>query len=1567
MKENANTTLYDRVIDRAAMVRLHERHLEGQVYLILDGHEVRLDEILRKKHISMPAVDDEIKRTFRTVNRTSRASLLDLAKNELSFAYQNVEAVASRLAPVKRVPHRVAAEFVLERPLHNDRTLEMGWSGIALHERKRLERVIREGIAAGKTHSEIALEVRRGNVHSITRQQSKSLVVTATTSVTAQSDLAVYRMNRHLLKGWQYVAVLDDRTTMTCAHRDGNIYDVDNVEMLPPAHYRCRSTTVPVLKSWDDLLKSETLTALQRRKIEELPEDVLHFYDGAQPDKEGYHEWLRRQPQAVQLRHLGDYERVKLFQSGKIHLSQFEEGDRALKLNELKAISDSGLNIPGTTRRFADAKERLDAMQLGVLTPDDFLNNANFRKTLRDYYILQATDLDGNLSLINYRGLKLHTKSAMKRRILTQPPTESQMIYNPITGSYMDSRIYQPNPHVLSNAYRLVRESELGDRDKEFILDFVESLRDHLGMNERAVITENLRHVFLRQRKDGEYWRNFKGVVQAQLKYDVINVSDSIETQIRRDSDVFKKLLQASFIDPVLGPIQLNRLHDDFVKNILDRNKWEDTVAPKIARQFRGLYDANLLLKQPILWNNIPERELDKFYMRFVHRLASADMPDRDQLAMTLGRDLYNIAGLNGSKKKWFELGLSLLETNNSFFEIETFGVKKRRMRGRATGKYFGPYYDTLSYNLRLTDPRLQEYLKLTRRVETGMRVPYSSEANRLLIRPGYKTYFVRHRGGWMDTRIPITSDFKDFPVEFIDKEMADALNWAASAKYRVSDDFHSAIMRLLYFEDDRGKARHYNERNEFRKFIASRDDAYERFKAMEWLVKEKRAFSNHVFIDHRARIYERGFIGPQSGETFRPFLDSAIEKPLGVIGFGNLQDQIGSFLGGLSDYFEGRYDSLTFEGRQKIAEKWRPELVKIGNHLLRGKPADIRSILDSEVVARIDGEELSKFFRLAMEAAKIDNFLGSDIESGSRLYSKRNLSRLEKYMTSLVMEQDASSSGAQIIALTTKNKALAELSNVIPTFRKQRLYDEVAQLTFDDPRFRELNQRLGLTEKDLRKAAKAKIMVQFYGAGERTGILNIERKLAKILEKDSETLVVKASERDTILTEISARIARVERYDPDTAEELRDLRDAIKDTLNKGQGLGAHIMEELWFLDSKSKDFLEKVSTNYERVVTPDDFKMIGRIMTEYMEEEVPILKSFTRYLSKVAETYLTQAKPSQADFDWVEVAKGIVHKGNKGYVLPNRMSELLGIKPNEPLREKVLKRYLFWQPGSNLRDFVFGVPKPHKTKAGMRVDATPYNRRVGAKYFKLDIPYLTLGFKREGLRPKITIAKEKSFGVKLFQSHKMPKSWTRIPWVNFDGKVLEQSFTQVFEERLTYRDKSGNWHVNILQVPQKAQLSWWDEALGKRGKILDIADVNKARTAYGVNANHSNDAVLVKRFHLWGKKNGVMTSTIHDAFFTHISDMFSARQHLRQLYADALRANPIKATLDEMRKRGLPKELYDQLLEEAIELGLIPVVGRSRIGGRLLQDTDILLREDIMKDIPQDFNTRFGWYGVG
>lgn len=599
---------------------------------------------------------------------------------------------------------------------------------------------------------------------------------------------------------------------------------------------------------------------------------------------------------------------------------------------------------------------------------------------------------------------------------------------------------------------------------------------------------------------------------------------------------------------------------------------------------------------------------------------------------------------------------------------------------------------------------------------------------------------------------------------------------------------------------------------------------------------------------------------------------------------------------------------------------------------MIRGKPGDIRNILENKFLAEMDGEEQAKVLRLALEMAKIDNYLGGN-------YSLKNLEKLKDYKISLAIEQDASSSGAQIIALTTRNKQLAELSNVVPTDQKKRLYDEIAAATFNDPRFIELNKRLGLTEKDLRKAAKAQNMVTLYGAGERTGILNVERKLADALGKEGqETLVVKAADRDKILNEISARMARYEKYDPDTYERLKALREDVKDVLNKGMDPGLEIMEQLYFLDPKTKEVLEKLSSSYNKVVTPDDFKLIANIMSEHLREQVPILKDFTRFLGRLAEDYFITAKPKQAEIDGQAVLKRmLLGERSKGAKLPSWLNEILGIK-DESIRDKLLRRIPMYDPNSPWMDVLFGAKAPQYRRTGVKVG----DYKILDKF-------------------------EVSPGVEILYPNKLVKNWTNAPWVNFDNKVVEQHFTQVFEEKLLYRDKEGRWVTNILQIPQKTDPTWYHELLNVDGRINDIADVTRARTAFAVNGNHSNDAVIVKRFHLWGKANKIPTSTVHDAFVTNAADMLKARQALREIYADMLSSNPIYETLNEMKRRGLPENMYKQYLNEAIDIGLIPVVGRSKINGKLLKESDILTKDDILRLVPKGFNQNYGWYGVG
>lgn len=1073
MAGNINTAILDSAVDRAAMNRLYEASMLKKLYESIKEHSHNVIGLIEKTGKNFKdELDFELKRAFGQLYQTNAKSLIDLAGDQLSYTYQTLDAKVSNIWTTARPYRTIAEEIVLKRPLYNDLTLLEGWSRLSLGERKRIELLMRKGIAEGLDEKQLALLIRKSNIFNITRNQSFGLARTAMTSVYAQADHEVYESNKALLRGYEYVAVLDSRTTPVCASRDGKIFPIGDRKHLPPAHWHCRSTTIPVVKKWDDLAELDNIAQIRKRNLMGLSEEQKKFYDGQTPLKESYSEWLQRQPQSIQLKHLGDLNKVEAFQQGLLSVDKFQENGRSIGIRQLRQMTDPAYGVAGDTRRFTFAKQKLDAIKLGPAQPEDIYDDPQLVKNLREYYLLQAGELDGTLSYTNYRGALLHTKKATRRRVLTSPPTEEQLKFNPITSRYEDVRLYQPMPAVLNNNLRLVNESDvLKEADKQFINSFIENLSDKMSINERAVIADNLRITLTRFRKEGKPWGNFKAVLNSQMKFDVMNVSDYMETQLRRDSDLFARLKKMEYFDPVLGAQSLQDLHDNFIDNIFKMRHWEYNKLPKIARRLRSVLDLKIPLK---LRARLDDADLEDFYLKFAKMIAAADTPDRDQLAVMLGRSLHNAANYRGSRNEWYKLGVQLLDDadDKGFYKLETFGVQKRRMKSRIGGRYFGPYYDTLSYNIRIIDEEILEYARLNRAVDVGIRVPATDPKKRLYIRPGFKTYFdIRNR----DTGIPILSadSVRYFPVDMIDDNMALALNQAHATQFKVDSDFHDAIERLLFFKDDKGKAAYYDDLNIYKQYIASRGDSYERFKAMKWLRDKDYAFSNAPFLDHRGRIYDRGLIGPQSGETFRPFLNTAKARKFSREEFLNFQDQVGSFLGGLSDNLEGNYSSLTVLGRQKIAQRWRSELIKIGDHMRRGKPNDIRAILENKFLLEIDGEEQGKALRFAIELSKINEYLGGD-------FRPANLVKLKDYDISLALEQDASSSGAQIIALTTKNKQLAELSNVMPTNQKKRLYDEIAADTFNDPRFRELNKKLGLTEKDLRKASKAQNMVTF-------------------------------------------------------------------------------------------------------------------------------------------------------------------------------------------------------------------------------------------------------------------------------------------------------------------------------------------------------------------------------------------------------------------------------------------------------------------------------------------------------
>lgn len=116
--------------------------------------------------------------------------------------------------------------------------------------------------------------------------------------------------------------------TAICRSLDGKVFAVGKGPR-PPAHWNCRSTTSPVLKSLKELGIS----------TKDVPEGTRASMNGQVPKSVTYYQWLKSQPYETQVEALGRT-RANLFRSGAIRGDQFEDDrGRPLTIEELLGLA----------------------------------------------------------------------------------------------------------------------------------------------------------------------------------------------------------------------------------------------------------------------------------------------------------------------------------------------------------------------------------------------------------------------------------------------------------------------------------------------------------------------------------------------------------------------------------------------------------------------------------------------------------------------------------------------------------------------------------------------------------------------------------------------------------------------------------------------------------------------------------------------------------------------------------------------------------------------------------------------------------------------------------------------------------------------------------------------------------------------------------------------------------------------------------------------------------------------------------------------------------------------------
>ena len=213
-------------------------------------------------------------------------------------------------------------------------------ASISILQQRKIKGIVKLGMTENKAMINIAQDLGKSGL-ATSAVQLKTLTRTAITETSNFVSNTTYKLNDDVVKGYQYVATLDTRTSLICGRLDGKVYSLSNKNApQPPQHFNCRSTTIPVIKSTDQLLNTKN-NRLQKRKIAGLSDSRRASINGQVPGKTTYPEWLSSQSNDVKLAILGNQKRVSLFNSGDIKFSQFSNKDgKLISLKQLEELSN---------------------------------------------------------------------------------------------------------------------------------------------------------------------------------------------------------------------------------------------------------------------------------------------------------------------------------------------------------------------------------------------------------------------------------------------------------------------------------------------------------------------------------------------------------------------------------------------------------------------------------------------------------------------------------------------------------------------------------------------------------------------------------------------------------------------------------------------------------------------------------------------------------------------------------------------------------------------------------------------------------------------------------------------------------------------------------------------------------------------------------------------------------------------------------------------------------------------------------------------------------------------------
>lgn len=306
-----------------------------ELFVELDGLLTRIDptdpfrETTRFKRAEklFQFVDSTLKKSYSSINQTTKTSLEGLAKVDGKFNSQVINKIFDiDLTNVALTPSQL--KTIASKTLIEGSPLKDWWKGQELKVKGSFEREVRLGLVRGDSTQTIRKAVQKNL--SIAKNDAETIVRTATQTVSNQVRLDTFEENQDVIQGLQWVSTLDKRTSAICRgldglkweyRKDGSLKPVGHSKVFPgpTAHPRCRSTQVPWLRSWQSISRRTDL------KADDFDKGTRASLDGQMPKEASYTTWFKRQTKKEQLDIMGSQRKLDLFNEGKLNFRQLTD------------------------------------------------------------------------------------------------------------------------------------------------------------------------------------------------------------------------------------------------------------------------------------------------------------------------------------------------------------------------------------------------------------------------------------------------------------------------------------------------------------------------------------------------------------------------------------------------------------------------------------------------------------------------------------------------------------------------------------------------------------------------------------------------------------------------------------------------------------------------------------------------------------------------------------------------------------------------------------------------------------------------------------------------------------------------------------------------------------------------------------------------------------------------------------------------------------------------------------------------------------------------------------------